>query len=359
MFGLGMAQSLLAFIFVFGMLVFFHELGHYTAARLSGIRVIEFSLGMGRLIGSIKRGQTIYSLRWVPLGGFVKLAGMDDGDVEDGIRQDEFRSRPLLLRIFTIISGPLMNLVLAVLLFAGVFAVIGVPNVTIAEVFEGSPASEAGLIKGDKIVAVEGNSIDSVDTVIEAIGRSARQPVDLTVLRGNEKIKLRVTPLFDESAKAGRIGVSLGQSADRVSPIAACGRGIRYTANISKSIVTSLADMVTGRAKAEVTGPIGIMGVVGTTAKAGFLSLIFLLAILSINLAIVNLLPIPVLDGGWVIFILIEAIRGRPLKPEQKGMAQFVGLAVLMFLFLFASYADLNRLNIFERIRDAVQGWFS
>lgn len=349
---LGALQTLVAFVFSFGMLVFFHELGHFTVAKAAGIRVEEFALGIGARIASLQRGETRYSLRWIPLGGFVKLVGMDD---EDGVADPR---KSVLVRLATVAAGPIMNLVLALFLFSVVFGVIGIPAVTVADVSPNSPAYRAGLHRGDVLVRVSGETIDGVDKVISKLGSSAGHTVGITVSRAGHLRAITVVPEYDKVAKVGRIGVSLGQKSVPSSPGRAIVHGFKLTGDVTKGVAVGLVDMLTGRSKAEVTGPIGIFGMVGSTARMGFISLLFLVAILSVNLAVVNLLPIPVLDGGWILFLVLEGIMGRPLKPEQRGVAQLVGVALLMSLFLFASYADLARLSVFERLREAVQGWF-
>jgi regulator of sigma E protease len=360
--GLGPLQTPIAFVLSFGLLVFFHELGHFSTAKLTGVKVREFALGVGRAIWKIRKGETVYSIRLIPLGGFVLLAGVDDAPSADDDEpldpKRDFTKKPVWAKLATIIAGPFMNFVLAALLFTVVFGIIGVPVVRIAQISENSPAQRAGLMKNDVIVGIEGRNANSLDDVISVVNRSSGKHVELTVRRAGELKTIDVVPQYDDEAKVGRLGVSLGQSMKRQGFIAAIRQGLNFTVSATKSLVAGLSDMITGKTKAEVTGPIGIFSMVGSSAKLGILNLLFLIAVLSINLGVINLLPIPILDGGWVMFILLETIMRRPLKPEQKGMAQFLGMAVLLFLFLFASYGDVARLDIVGRLRESFQRWF-
>lgn len=343
--------TFVAFIVIFGSIVFFHELGHFIVAKLAGVRVEEFSLGFGPTLFKKETEETLYSIRIIPLGGFVRLAGMeevvlgensDEGQVNEVSEDDprSFNNKPLLVRMATIVAGPLMNFLLAALIFAIYFALVVIPP-TITLIEPESPADIAGVQPGDQIIQLNNVKVDSTDEVIEIIEQSSGQPVKMTVKRDNQMIDLEVVPIG--SMGSGRIGVQIDEKL-RVPLGRSLYEGVIATGRVTRELVVSLVQMVRGKIEPELAGPIGIVQVVGKTADLGFSYLLFLAAILNVNLGLLNLLPIPVLDGGWLVLFAYEGIRGKPLKPEYRGIAQFIGLAILLLLFVFATYQDIMRL---------------
>ncbi|NLL43440.1 MAG: RIP metalloprotease RseP [Firmicutes bacterium] len=340
--------TLIAFVVIFGTIVLFHELGHYLVAKLAGIRVYEFAIGFGPALGSVTKGDTKYSLRAFPLGGFVKMAGMDepvDGaeDVEEDA-EDSFNSKSLPWRLSTIAAGPLMNFVLAIILFVLYFMLIAVPP-TITYVEPNSPGEAAGLMPGDLFVSVNGERVDSSERIVELIGLSPAQEMEVVVRRQQELVTITVTP--EDREGIGRVGISI-DAKPQYPFFASLRAGMQQTWRLTTQLVKDIGMMITGQQKVEVSGPIGIVQIVGETARHGLPNLIILAIILNINLGLLNLLPVPVLDGGWILILLVEAVRGKPLAPKARGIAQFVGLALLVALMLFATFKDLARINLFS-----------
>lgn len=342
-------STLVAFVLVFGTIVFFHEMGHFLVAKLVGIRVYEFSLGFGPGLITKRLGETLYSIRSMPLGGFVKLAGMDDPVDEDAevIKDTDsrsFASKPIPLRMATIAAGPLMNFVLAIVLFGLYFMLIVVPP-TITMVEPGSPAESVGLRPGDSFVSVNEEPVSSTDDVVSAIQGAGSEQIVVTVQRAGEQVELRVVP--DGAPGEGRIGVYIDEK-----PQLPLGQsivaGFMQTIRMTQELVTVLGRMVTGQMEPEIAGPIGIYQVVGETARQGAANLLLLAAVLNINLGLLNLLPVPILDGGWLVLLGIEGVRGKPVNPEYRGIAQFIGLALLILLMVFATFKDITRLDFFS-----------
>ncbi len=335
-----------SFVVIFGGIIFFHELGHFAAAKAVGVRVLEFALGFGPVIGSFRRGETRYSVRLFPLGGFVRLAGMDpaltdDEAVDDG--QGSFNSRPVWQRMAIIAAGPFMNFLLAFLLITGYYAAAYLPP-TVTRVMEGMPAAAAGIEPGDVIVAVDGEPTPSADDVIRRIRPKAGQEVVITVRRGEERFDVRVTPQLDPGEGVGLVGIEV-RSHPRLGLFAAAKQGAIETWRGAAGIARAVFDMVTGGSELDVRGPIGIISITSEAAQRGIFALLSLAIGLNLNLGLLNLLPIPVLDGGWLLLLALEGLRGRPLNAEQRGMAQFVGLVIIFLLMVFAFYQDVLHLR--------------
>lgn len=346
----------LPFAVVFGTIVLVHELGHFLVARRAGVKVHEFAIGFGRAFVQWKRGETRYSIRIFPLGGFVKLAGMDPAvEREEEIAPDDERSfqrKPLWQRMAIIAAGPAANFLLAFLLLVVFYAAITVPF-AVADVLPGSPAERAGILPGDRIVAVERQRVTNLAELSGALQQYPDQVVTVTVEREGARLDLPVRTTRDPATGRILIGVTVmggGTAGKERLPLGeSIARAARDTVEWTVSLVRWLAGVVTGRTPAEqvrdsVTGPIGIVVGLGESARSGIGYLLLFAAVLNVNLALVNLLPIPVLDGGWLLFLLIEAVRGRPLSPEHQGMAQFVGMTLLLALMAFVFYLDLTRL---------------
>jgi len=344
------------FAVVFGTIVLFHELGHFLVARRFGVKVHEFAIGFGRALVQWKRGETRYSLRLFPLGGFVKLAGMDAAvDPEEEIPPDDersFQTKPVWQRMAIIAAGPAANFVLAFVLLVVFYAAIAVPF-AVADVLPGSPAEAAGMRPGDRIVAVEGQPVSNLAELSGALQQYPDQVVRITVERDGQQLELPVHAAFNPEAGRVLIGVTVmggGTAGKERLPLGtSMARAAQDTVGWTLSLVRWLGGVITGQTPAEqvresVAGPIGIVVGLGESARSGIGYLLLFAAVLNVNLALVNLLPIPVLDGGWLLFLLIEAVRGRPLSPEHQGFAQFVGLTLLLALMVFVVYLDLTRL---------------
>lgn len=340
---------LIAFAFVFLSFAFSHEFGHFIVGKAAGVQVYEFSLGFGPSIRQFTRGETVYSVRALPLGAFVKFAGLDeppdpDCDVDDDDPRS-FRSKPVILRILTILAGPLMNFVVAFILFAIVFVQVGVPSAVIAEVYPETPAWRGGIMAGDKIISIDNAPTDTVGDVKDKIWQSPGRQLTFVIERDGAVIERVVTPEQDPSVHGGVIGVMLSEVWTRRGFFESVSRGARFTMSLARNLLITLGRMVTGKIKPDVAGPIGIAQAVGQTAKLGFINVLYLAGLLNVNLGLLNLIPIPVLDGGWILLLLIEAIRRKPLSVEQEAFARMIGMAILGLLIVFATFSDIVRLG--------------
>ena len=346
----------LSIVFVFGSMVMIHELGHYAVARWCGIKVIEFSFGFGPKLLGYQGKETLYALRLIPLGGFVKLHGMD-ADIDANGKEiiapshDErsFMNKPVWQRMAVIVAGPIMNFVLALILFVSVFAYLGIPTPAssnaIGSLVPEKPAATSGIIAGDKILAVNGEATLDWTRLTEVIHAKPDQVLSLTVQRGNQKEQtISVKSEKDAPTGEGRIGIEPEIIYTHASILQATGYGLERTVGFTKFIMVTLVQMVTGKIPADVGGPVMIAQVIGEGAQQGFANLLSLTGVLSIQLGLINLFPIPALDGSRLVFLFIEGVRGKPLNPEKENMIHLVGFALLMALMLAVTYKDILRL---------------
>ncbi|MCU0888572.1 MAG: RIP metalloprotease RseP [Rubritepida sp.] len=348
-------RTALAFLLVLGALIFFHELGHYLAARWRGVHVDAFSIGFGRALArwTDRRG-TEWRIAWIPLGGYVKLHGhFPASELPEEARVEErpgetFHDKPVRDRAIIVAAGPIANFLLAILLFAGLFMTHGVPRgmTTVAAVSAGSAAERAGLLPGDEILALDGQRVTRFDQVQRHVQPRAGQEIELRVERDGREVTLRATPAVrpgSESAPVGILGVQGGQGRfEPLGPVAALGAGAVQTWDMSVATLVGLWEMITGqRSPRELGGPIRIAEVSGEAATLGIVPLINLMALLSISLALLNLFPVPLLDGGHLMFYAAEAIRGRPLPPRAMEYGFRAGFALLVGLFVFATWNDI------------------
>ena len=341
-------------VLVLGVLIFVHELGHFLVAKRAGVSVLKFSLGFGPKIAGFTRGGTEYLLSAIPLGGYVKMLGEDPKE-EVADLERSFSAKPIGWRSLIILAGPGSNFLLAIAIFWVVF-MIGVPTLAtkVGEVMEGFPAQEAGLLRGDRIVGIEGQPIEKWEELAKQIHQSPGRPVRLTVEREGQRFDLAVAPkatkqknLFGEEQEIGLLGIAPAEEflTERTNPITAFGRAVYKTYDLSVLILITFGKLLQGVVPAKtIGGPLLVAQMAGEQARLGILNLLFFTALLSINLAILNLLPIPILDGGHLFFALIEAARGKPVSLKKREMAQQVGLVLLVALMIFAFYNDIFRL---------------
>ncbi len=341
-------------VLVLGVLIFVHELGHFLVAKRAGVSVLKFSLGFGPKIAGFTRGGTEYLLSAIPLGGYVKMLGEDPKE-EVADLERSFSAKPIGWRSLIILAGPGSNFLLAIAIFWVVF-MVGVPTLTtkVGEVMEGFPAREAGLLQGDRIAAIEGRPIEKWEELAKQIHQSPGRPVRLTVEREGQRFDVTVAPkatkqknLFGEEQEIGLLGIAPAEEflTERTNPITAFGRAVYKTYDLSVLILVTFGKLLQGVVPAKtIGGPLLVAQMAGEQARLGILNLLFFTALLSINLAILNLLPIPILDGGHLFFALIEAARGKPVSLKKREMAQQVGLVLLVALMIFAFYNDIFRL---------------
>ena len=337
--------TILACIFVFGILVTVHEFGHFITAKLTGMKVEEFSIGFGPKIFQQQDGETLYSLRALPLGGYNKIAGMDPEDPEDLERG--FNSKPITSRMLVILAGSLMNFILPVLIFFGIFLAFGmeVPEnkPVLGQVVEGYPAAQSGLKEGDRILSINGKAIDKWLDIRNNITDAGLTPVPFEVQRGKDKLTITVTPVLNPETDRPFIGVVSSLKKVQLTPWQAAVASVTATKNIIKNMYVSLYHMVTGKTKAEFSGPVGVAKMAGQVAHKGFDMLLQFTAMLSLNLAIINLLPLPALDGGHFLILLTEAVTGHRLGKAAMQNIQKVGVAMILALTIFATFKDLTR----------------
>ncbi|GKV55556.1 zinc metalloprotease [Sporosarcina sp. NCCP-2222] len=415
-------ETVIAFIVIFGSLVFFHELGHFLFAKKSGIMVREFAIGFGPKIFYSKKGETLYTIRLLPLGGYVRMAGQDFDTVElqpgyrvglllndkdevekiylnrnvsdpnimfletesadlskklyiEGYNDSEelvrfpiarnavilekgqetliapydrqFESKPLGSRAMTIFAGPLFNFILSFFLFIAIALLIGVPTnePRINEVVPNSAAASGGMQAGDLVIGINGKKIEKWTAFTDIVQKNPGKELELTVLRNGQQETLRVTPsvIEDSGMEFGQLGVSTEPVYEK-----SVGKSFVYGAEQTfywiKRIFELLGQLVTGKFSIDaLSGPVGIYKTTETVAQFGIYSLMNFAAILSINLGIMNLLPLPALDGGRLLFFLFEGLRGKPVDKQKEGMVHFVGIMLLMVLMLVVTWNDIQK----------------
>lgn len=337
-----------------GLLIVFHEFGHFLLAKLSGVGVLTFSVGFGPKIWVKKKGETEYALSAFPLGGYVKMVGEDpDEEVRSEDVERSFAHKNLLKRIAIVIAGPGFNLLLALFLLVIVFTFYGVPvmSTQVSGVEKGSPAERAGIVKGDRIVAIDGKPIKEWDELSKTIKASGGSPLHLQISRGTETVNLTVQPtqkegktIFGESKEDWMIGIGSQVSIEKGNPGLAVVRAFYQTYDYSKLTLLALVKMVSGDVSPRnIGGPILIAQMAGQQAQEGVGNFLAFLAVLSINLGVLNLLPVPVLDGGHLLFFLVEAVIRKPVSVRYREMAQQVGICLLALLMIYAFYNDIVR----------------
>jgi regulator of sigma E protease len=351
-------SSIVTFLIVLGVLVFVHEFGHYFVARLCGVQVQTFSLGFGPRLFSRKWGPTEYCVSIIPLGGYVRLLGDDPKEeVSPEERDRSFLAQSVKKKIAIVVAGPLFNLLLALLIFVGVF-MTGVPSLTseVGEVQPSSAAGAAGMKPGDRIVEIEGKPIHQWEEIRETLQKSGGKELLFVVEREGERIELKVTPMMKEtqdvlgdSHQLWLIGIlpKGTHTIKQYDPLTAAAMGARRTWDMITLNVLGIFRLIQGKISSDtIGGPILIAQMAGQQANEGVLNVVLFIAILSINLGIINLFPIPILDGGHLLFFIIEGIMGRPLSLKKREIAQQVGLFLIISLMVFAFYNDIMRLFI-------------
>ena len=352
-----MGTTVFSFVIVLGVLIFFHELGHFLVARLFGVGVEKFSLGFGpKLIGK-KIGRTNYILSAIPLGGYVKMVGEDPrADIDPADITVSFTHKHVFKRILIVAAGPFFNFVLAIIIFFGIFQISGafLLKPSIGEVKEDSPASMAGLQKDDLIISIDGSAIESWEEMARVIAGSKGRRIALSVRRGESIVAADITPelvttknLFGDDIERYVIGITASGDvfSKDLTLFQAFSESIIQTYNISKLVVISVVKLIQGKISVKTLGgPIMIAEMAGQQAKQGAANFVFFIALLSVNLGILNILPIPVLDGGHLVFFFIEAVTGHPVSIRIREIAQQAGIFILILLMVFVFYNDITRI---------------
>jgi regulator of sigma E protease len=364
------------FLIVLTILVFVHELGHYLIARWNKVRVDVFSIGFGpELFGWTDRAGTRWKISALPLGGYVKMFGegdisqIADADAPHDMNSDEravsFKHKRLPQRAAVVIAGPAANFIFAVVAFAVVFATVGqsVTEPVVGQVMPNSAAAAAGLKPGDKFIAVDRSQITRFEQIQQIIGLNTGTTIPITVERDGREVMLTATPqIVAETDRFGnrhtiaRLGVQAKAGAlVRLDPATATWHGVEQTWNITAGTMEALWQMISGRRSGdELSGPVGIVRMSGEVATGGVIAMIGFMAVLSVNLGLINLFPIPVLDGGHLLFYVAEAIRGKPLGHRAQEYGFRLGLALVLTLMVFATWNDFARLHIVQFIKGLV-----
>jgi len=348
--------NIISVIILLGILVFVHELGHFLMAKWSGVGVLKFSLGFGPKLVGKKIGETEYLISMIPLGGYVKLLGESpDDQLSEDDEKRSFLKQHVLRRIGIVAAGPVFNFLFAIMVFAIVY-MIGIPVLTteVGDVQKGTPAFQAGIKGGDIILAINGEDISHWGELAGIIVNSEGRELEIRVER-NKKIEefrlkaelTRSENIFGEKVDSYKIGIKASSHTiiDRLNPFSALWAGIEQTWYITKITLISIVKMVEGKLSVKTLGgPILIAQMAGARAQEGIVPFIFFMALLSINLGIINLFPVPLLDGGHLLFFIIELISGREVNVKWREMAQQIGFALLIMLMIFVFYNDIVRI---------------
>ena len=351
-----MTITIIATIIVLGVLIFVHEFGHFLAAKLSRVGVLTFSLGFGPKLFGRKVGETQYQISAVPLGGYVKMIGEEPGEkLPPELLPKSFSAQPVGRRLGIVFAGPFFNFLFAVAAFAVAF-VVGLPSLLpeVGEVKPDFPAYQAGLQAGDRILEVNGSPVTRWEDLAKVIHESGDRPIHLKVEREQKTFPVSVTPqvstqknLFGDDVQVGLIGISPSGKTftERVDPFTAVYRAVLQSWRVTELTVMSIYKIIEGKISAKtIGGPILIAQLAGQQAKAGLLSLVIFMAVISINLVILNILPIPVLDGWHLLIFLLEGVIGRPISLRIRERAQQIGVFIIIFIMLLVFYNDISRI---------------
>jgi regulator of sigma E protease len=367
----GLLSYLIPFLFVLTIVVFFHEFGHFLIARLAGVKVVAFSLGFGpELVGFNDRHGTRWKISAVPLGGYVKFFGDENAAsvpdraaiaaMSEADRQHSFVHKSVGRRAAVVAAGPIANFILAIVIFAGIFTFYGQPfmSARVDKVLPGSAAATAGFQSGDVVLSIDGKPIKSFSDMQRIVSDSAGRKLEIGVKRHDKIITLAATPQlkevkdpFGNAHRMGVLGISRSMSANdlklkRASPLAAIRLGAQETWFVVDRTLSYIGGVVTGREAAdELGGPIRIAQISGQVASVGLVALLHLTAVLSVSIGLLNLFPIPLLDGGHLLFYSVEALRGRPLSERAQELGFRIGLAIVLMLMIFATFNDIVHLT--------------
>ncbi len=338
--------TIITALILFGIIVLAHELGHFLTATWVGIPAEEFAIGMGPKIYQYKGKKTVYTIRALPMGGFVRFVGED----EDSDDPRAFNNAKLWKRFLVILSGPVMNFLLAVLLLTIFFIFFGTYQTSthILEIMDGSPAQQAGLQQGDKIIEVNGISVDETDEVKgieifrDIINREGSKPLSITILRDGKTENLVLQPKYSEERNTYEIGIVFGKL-QRHGLISGVKLAFWQTGRLIIMMVQLVGNLIfKGQGLNEIVGPVGIVGEIGKAVQKGIQDVINLAIVITLNLGIMNLIPFPALDGGRLALLTVEGLRGKPLDPQKEGYIHFVGFVILILLMIVVTFKDVT-----------------
>jgi regulator of sigma E protease len=334
-------MTIIVALILFSIIIFIHELGHFLFAKLSGVKVHEFAIGMGPKVFSIKR-ETEYSIRLLPLGGFVSMEGEDESSNDP----DSFGNKSLPARLSTILAGPIFNLILAVIVLIPVFMSLGVPSkeAIVGELTKSGPAQMVGIETGDKILKINGKNVTSWEQTVKTVHGSGGKDLNVELERNGKTKEVTVTP----EKKQGTYLIGMSPKMEK-SIFGSITYSFETTVSMTKQMFAFLGQMITGTVPGgfsnSVAGPVGVIGMVSDAAKTGVINLLYLGSVISLNLGILNLLPIPALDGWRILMLIIEGIRGgKKFDPNKEGFVNLIGFGALMLFMIFITYKDVLRL---------------
>lgn len=345
-----MFLTLVSFLFVFSVITIVHEFGHLYFSKKAGIRVHEFGVGFGPTLFSIKKNGTVYKINLLPILGYVKIAGIDTEDPleKETPENEKYYNKKISQKFLSIVAGPIMNLILGFVVFSIVFMASGIPSGISNEISAISPGSEAakvGLQAGDQLVSINNQTFDNAEAAIQLIHRSADKELTLGIDRSGKSLIIKATPQYNKRMKIGLIGFSLRPIYEKVGPIKALWYGLTQTFGLSLLILSILGRLIVGKLSIfDLAGPVGIASITGQYARHGFISLLSFLAFFSVNVAVLNLLPLPALDGGRLFFVILEAIRRKPISIEKENKVHYIGLFVFLGLLAILTVNDLIRI---------------
>lgn len=367
----GLLFTIISFLLVIGPLVFVHELGHYLVARWCGIGAETFSIGFGReIIGWTDRRGTRWKVGWLPLGGYVKFTGDMNaaGQPSDDWlmlpaeeRARTFQAKPVWQRFLVVAAGPVTNFLFAIIAFMILFGSFGLPTAphVVSEVDRGTPAAHAGLRPGDRILSIDGTATDDFDDIAKYVVIRPDQQLQLLVERDGQQLTIPVRTLgeirkdpFGNASRIGILGVRSGTLVLAKVPLAELPQmAVKQTVDTLKMIVVTMKQLILGqRSVHELGGPLKVAQISGQQASLGWMALLNLMAVISINLGFINLLPVPMLDGGHLLFYVIEGVRRQPLNPKSQEWAFRAGLAALLMLMLMVTFNDLASFGLWSRL---------
>lgn len=345
-----MFLTIISFIFVFTVITLAHEFGHLYFSKSAGIRVHEFGLGFGPTLFHFRKNNTSYKVNLLPILGYVKIAGLDTEDPQEQETPENekyFTKRPSQ-KFLSIFAGPLMNLILGFLVFSFIFMIAGIPigiSNEISAISPGSEAEQAGLKPGDRLVSINGQEYPDAEEAVRLIHKSAGKELALGIRRGQKTLYLKATPQLNKRMNIGLIGFSLNSVHEKAGPLRAVYYGLKETAGLVLLILSLFGRLLVGKLSfGDIAGPVGIAQMTGQYAQHGFLSLMSFLAFFSVNVAVLNLLPLPALDGGRLFFVLLEAVRRKPVNIEAENRIHYVGLFVFLGLLAVLTIKDLIRI---------------
>lgn len=337
--------TILATIFVFGIIVFIHEFGHFITAKASGMRVDEFAIGFGPAIAKKRKGETLYSIRAIPLGGYNKIAGMDP---EEPLDDRSFLNKPVWKRFIVIAAGAVFNFLLAIVIFFMIYAVNGIQTPSmepvVGNMMSNSPAMTAHMTVNDRIVSINGKPVNEWTDISKSLQGTANTLVPIVVNRDGVNQELTAIPEAVGNDGRAVIGINPVMNSMPLNVAEAVVQSLHTTGFVLVSMVDGIWSMITGHTNAELAGPIGVAQMAGQVAESGFANLLQFTALLSLNLGVINLLPIPALDGGHLIVLIIEGITRRRLPAKALQYIQMTGIVILLALFVYATTHDISRL---------------